>query len=242
MNTPKARTCTAREHGAITLDVRINVGSVRVIVEDREYAEVTLISPEGNESAARAVERATIDDHGDHLAVRVPNLEPTTARQHFGGVTQVVGHNLGVVVGVVYGDVVSIGGMSGGTVVGGVVTGGVGPLVGIVARLPLGSSLLAETVSASVDVSGTLLRAVVETVSGAVHIDTVSAPDLSTVSGRIAIDRLIGDGFAKTISGGITVAATDRCNLRAESVSGSIRVTGPIALSAHTVSGRVLNH
>ncbi|MFF5227325.1 DUF4097 family beta strand repeat-containing protein [Dactylosporangium sp. NPDC000521] len=238
MNAPKARTYTAREYGAITLDVRINVGSVRVIVEDREHAEVTLTSPDGNEPGAHAVERATIDDHGDHLAVRVPNLEPTTARQHFGGLTQVVGHNAGIVVGVVYGDVVSIGGMSGDAVVG----GGVGPLVDIVARLPLGSSLLAETVSASVDVSGALLRAVVETVSGAVHVDTVSAPDLSTVSGRITINRLIGDGFAKTISGGITVAATDRCNLRAESVSGSIRVTGPIALSAHTVSGRVLNY
>ncbi|MEV0570217.1 hypothetical protein [Dactylosporangium sp. NPDC050588] len=238
MNAPKARTYTARECGAITLDVRINVGSVRVIVEDREHAEVTLTSPDGNEPGAHAVERTTIDDHGDHLAVRVPNLEPTTARQHFGGVTQVVGHNVGIVVGVVYGDVVS----NGGTVVGGAVTGGVGPLVDIVARLPLGSSLLAETVSASVDVSGALLRAVVETVSGAVHVDTVSAPDLSTVSGRITINRLIGDGFAKTISGGIAVAATDRCNLRAESVSGSIRVTGPIALSAHTVSGRVLNY
>ncbi|MFF5229994.1 DUF4097 family beta strand repeat-containing protein [Dactylosporangium sp. NPDC000521] len=237
-----SRTYTAREFGAVTLDVRVNVGSVRVIVEDREHAEVTLTGPDGNDSAARAVERATIDDHGDHLAVRVPNLESTTVRQHFGGVTQVVGHNAGIVVGVVYGDVVSIGGMSGGTVVGGVVTGGVGPLVDIVARLPLGSSLLAETVSASVDVSGALLRAVVETVSGAVHVDAVSAPDLSTVSGRITIDRLIGDGAVKTISGGITVAATDRCNLRAESVSGSIRVTGPVALSAHTVSGRVLNY
>ncbi|MET7424219.1 hypothetical protein [Dactylosporangium sp. NPDC005555] len=242
MNAPKVTTYTAREYGAVTLDVRVNVGSVRVIVEDREYAEVTLTSADGNDAGARAVERTTIDDHGDHLAVRVPNLEASTARQHFGGVTQVVGHNAGIVVGVVYGDMVSFGSMSGGTVVGAVVTGGVGPLVDIVARLPLGSSLLAETVSASVGTGGALLRAVVETVSGAVHLDTVAAPDLSTVSGRITIDRLIGDGFAKTISGGITVAATDRCHLHAESVSGSIRVTGPIALSAHTVSGRVLNY
>ncbi|GAA2599037.1 hypothetical protein GCM10010399_32180 [Dactylosporangium fulvum] len=230
------RTYSARDRGAVTLDIRINVGSVRLIVEDRNYAEVVLTCPDGNDAAARAVQRTTIEEYDDYLTVRVPNLEPTTVRQHFDGVTQVVGHNVGVVVGVVYGSIVT---GVGGAVIGGMTAGGIGPGVDIAVRLPLGSSLIAETISASVDTSGALVRAVTESVSGSVHLDTVAAPDLSTISGRITIDHLIGDGYAKTTSGAITAAATDRCHLRAESVAGSIRVTGPINLSAHTVSGRV---
>lgn len=230
------KTYSARERGPVTLDIRVNVGSIRVTVEDRNYAEVFLTCHDGNAGATHAIERTEIEECDDYLIVRVPNLEPTTVRQHLDGVTQVVGHNVGVVVGVVYGSIVT---GVGGAVIGDMTTGSVSPAVDIAVRLPMGSSLIAETISASVDASGALLRAVTESVSGSVHLDTVAAPDLSTVSGRITIDHLIGDGYAKTTSGAITAAATDRCHLRAETVSGAIRVTGPIKLSARTVSGRV---
>ncbi|MFI5913740.1 DUF4097 family beta strand repeat-containing protein [Dactylosporangium sp. NPDC051541] len=213
---------TADASGPVLLHVGVSAGAVRVNVEDREFAEVTVTAD------ADITDRARFTGGYQFLKVEMPKAPP----QHVGGITQIAGVNVGMVVGVVYGDLVM---HTDGIVVGGF--GGAGPIVDI--RLPLHSSLYAETVSAPVSATGPLLTAYVQTTSGAIDLDTVAGPSLQSVSGRIRIANLLGIGSIKTICGDIAVTADDPSELNAHTISGDIRVRGPIRLHAHTVSGRV---
>jgi hypothetical protein len=222
----KTRTYTAEAPGPLMLQLRVLAGTVRVVVEDREHAEVTLTG-----RAADVIDGTRFAESYQRLKVDVPDPAPRS-----GGKVHVTGGNVGIVVGVVYGDVVMhAGGRAGGAVVGG--AGVAGTDVDI--RLPLHSSLCADTMSAPVSVTGALLTADVHTMSGAIVLDTVAGPRLLSMAGDITVANLIGFGSIETVSGDIDVTARVASELNAQSVSGDIRATGPIRLAAHSVSGRV---
>ncbi|WP_433051700.1 DUF4097 family beta strand repeat-containing protein [Dactylosporangium sp. CS-033363] len=224
----KSRTYTAAASGCLMVDVRVPAGSVRVIVEDRDHAEVTIIGPD-----ADVIDRTRFAESFQQLSVHVPD----SPAQPFGGPIHIAGGNVGMVAGVVYGSLIMHGNahQTTGMVFGGVAASG----TDIDIRLPPSSSLCVETVAASVDVTGPLLTAYVQSTSGAIRLDTVAGPQLETVSGRVTVADLIGIGSIETVSGDITVTSTAPSELNARSVSGNIRAVGPIRLAAHTVSGRV---
>lgn len=232
------RTHTAEQAGAIVFDVALTAGAIRVTVEDRPSAEVTVSTEQDSGPAADMVQAATFTERPGRLAVRVPDAPATisggTVHVSRGGRTVISTgsvFNAGVLM---FGSGVVV---NGGAVVGGVV---VGSPVTIDVRLPLGSTLVGKTTAADVETYGELAAADVETISGALSIDTVAQPRLRSTSGDIRIARLTGDGRLRTVSGDVRVHAAVECSLSAQSVSGDIRVSGArVDLDASSVSGRI---
>ncbi|RKR92703.1 hypothetical protein BDK92_7181 [Micromonospora pisi] len=235
------KTHTAEHPGPITLDARLASGAITVTVEDRTHAVITIATADNDGTSANAVNAARINDSGTKIAVGVDTAGGGSGgvviqsggvqRNMFntGGGVMIAGNNYGVI---------STG--NGSVVIGGgaVVIGG-SPIF-IEAKLPVGSSLLAETTDARVETTGSLDRAQVRTMSGHIRIDAVTTPDLHTMSGHIDIRALYGDGRAETMSGRITVVAAVECALRARSMSGDIEISGArVDLDASTMSGRL---
>lgn len=108
-------------------------------------------------------------------------------------------------------------------------------------RLPVGSSLDIETVSASVDVEGVRGKMRLTTVSGSIRArDGPSAFIAKSTSGSIEIESPGAGGKAQTISGGISLRGPGG-DLSAESVSGAILVKGGSLDSATltTTAGKI---
>ncbi len=129
-------------------------------------------------------------------------------------------------------------------------------------KVPLGSSLEVDTVSANIEVdkvSGELelesvsgdvtaggepKRFAAKTVSGDVRITATSAPGRAkSVSGQVKLTGVTGDVEAGSVSGTISVAGDGVARLDLETTSGDIRVDAGLAkdarLDAKTVSGTV---
>ena len=118
-------------------------------------------------------------------------------------------------------------------------------------RVPAGSRLVVETVSAAVEISKISGRAEVETVSGKVRVEgQASAVDVETVSGaidvtgsqtRISAESVSGSidlkGVAErveaaSVSGSVAVSAGEIEDGRFESVSGSVEFSGSLSSAA----------
>jgi DUF4097 and DUF4098 domain-containing protein YvlB len=129
-------------------------------------------------------------------------------------------------------------------------------------KVPAGSSLEVETVSAQIRVDEVLgaerLRSVsgaikvrgnprefdVKTVSGAVDVSATSAPGRAkSVSGAISLDGVTGSVEAGTVSGRILVKGGDVSRVELETTSGSIRFDAKLVkdgrLDAKTMSGSI---
>lgn len=130
-------------------------------------------------------------------------------------------------------------------------------------KVPAGSSLNAQTVSADIDVDGIRGTQRLESVSGdvetvgydaALDVRTVSgdanvrgqggaAATLATVSGDLTSRGLKGEVEAKSVSGELDVEVVDASRLRLKSVSGEIEALAGLTSSARaeieTVSGGI---
>ena len=249
------RTITADQPGTLTLDLALlTAGVITVTAEDdRERAEVVLTTADDEGTAADAINAATVHQDRAHLTVRLPDLGADNVNStviQTGGSVSVI-QTAGVVRGNVTG--LSITG-SGDVFVNGRridVTGGAGTVhvstgsgpIRIEARVPLGSSLAARTQSADVITHGVLHAVTARTMSGDVQLDTVHDFTAKTMSGDVIVDRLTGDGQAKTMSGTVRVDAPATgaipATLSASSMSGDVRTSGAIQVSARSMSGRV---
>jgi hypothetical protein len=235
------RTHTAEQAGAIVFDVALTAGTIRVTVEDRSAAEVTISTEQDRGPAAEMVRSATITERPGRLTIRVPDPAPVTVT----GVQAAGGHRGVTSAGrsnIVFNGTVTAGAIAFGS--GAVAIGGASVVVGapvtVEVRLPLGSSLTARTVAAEVETAGELAAADVTTIAGSILVAAVIRPRLESTSGEVRIDRLTGDGSLKTISGHTRVHAAVECSLRASSISGDIRVSGArVDLDASSVSGRI---
>ena len=111
-------------------------------------------------------------------------------------------------------------------------------------RVPAGSRVAVDTVSADVEVSGVSGDLDLQTVSGALRADG-AARELraQTVSGDIDLDSGGSRIRAKSVSGGIEVQGKSPEDVQMETVSGEIRYAGGLSkagsLEASTVSGGV---
>jgi DUF4097 and DUF4098 domain-containing protein YvlB len=111
----------------------------------------------------------------------------------------------------------------------------------LVIRVPQGSPLEVETVSASIEVSGVRAAVGLESVSGAIRVaDQPEALDAETVSGSIDVASAPDGAELASVSGAIRVGASQG-RVEAENVSGSILIEGGTIAggSFETVSGEI---
>jgi hypothetical protein len=241
---------TAQQPGPITFDARLTSGDIRVTIENRSHAEITISTADTTGPSADAVNDSTISDQGDRVTATVWTSGGSVVTQSGGvqtnvfssgsgvTITQVGGNVYGTVVGAVISgrDIFVNGARISGS--GGVVVGG-SPIL-IEARLPIGSSIAGDTTSADLNVTGPANRVQFRSVSGDLNLDGVASLDVSTTSGDIDVAAFAGSGHTRTVSGDVTVRAAQESTLQARTVSGDVRVSGArVALDASTVSGRV---
>jgi DUF4097 and DUF4098 domain-containing protein YvlB len=111
----------------------------------------------------------------------------------------------------------------------------------LVIRVPQGSPLEVETVSASIEVDGVGAAVELESVSGAIRVsDRPEALDVETVSGSIDVASAPDGAELASVSGAIRVGSSQG-RVEAENVSGSILVEGGTlgGGSFETVSGEI---
>ena len=108
-------------------------------------------------------------------------------------------------------------------------------------RLPAGSPLSVETVSASISVSGMSGGLELETVSGAIQIRGVPASlDIENVSGSVDVETAPSGSDVESVSGHIEIGSV-MGDFDAENVSGDIVINGGTLgeASMETVSGNI---
>jgi DUF4097 and DUF4098 domain-containing protein YvlB len=123
------------------------------------------------------------------------------------------------------------------------VTFGRGPEVRATLRVPHGSKLRCDVVSADVRAGGRLGEAEIQTVSGDMRVAEVdgrgtfktvsgdiavqrvgSEAQVTTVSGDVKVDELVGGGRVKSVSGDVLIDGVAGGSIGAQSVSGDVRV------------------
>lgn len=108
-------------------------------------------------------------------------------------------------------------------------------------RVPEGSDLEVETVSASTKVEGMTDGEIdAESTSGSITIDNCSGEiDVKSTSGSVSVEDARTDVSAETVSGSITISGSPG-PVDAESISGRIRIDDAHeSVSAETISGRI---
>ncbi|MFI9203905.1 DUF4097 family beta strand repeat-containing protein [Streptomyces sp. NPDC053048] len=253
------RTFVSQSSGPIVLGIDLPVGSVRVQVLDNiTAARVVLRTDDASGPAADAISRARSNQDGQALAVEVPEIPSNVITQTIRGnrITQTIGTLHGSVTGATF--------VNGKWVAGGVtgVMDVVSPIEAIV-TLPVGSSLAVVSQSADAIVRGNVDRMEFRSVSGDLRIDGAGSLNATTTSGDLSVGHLTGRLHAGSVSGDIAVGfysgthadlsttsgdvlvrAADATSgsLRAETVSGDVRVIGGssgLRISARSVSGDV---
>jgi DUF4097 and DUF4098 domain-containing protein YvlB len=110
----------------------------------------------------------------------------------------------------------------------------------LIVRVPRGSRVSVETVSADVEIGGVKGDVQVESVSGRVEVRDLGAVEIETVSGAIDVAKCAGPVEAASVSG---LVRTEDCGewLEVSTTSGDIDVTGglPGRVECETMSGRV---
>lgn len=243
------RTLNATTPGPISLNASLGAFDLTVIAEDRTHAEVIVSTTDDEGPSADAINAATLGETNNQLTVRFPQGAGGITIQSSGGF-QSVNFGGGMVISNVGGGVV-VGGNNYGVIstgrgvfVNGRQVQGVAfntAPVSVVARVPIGSSIDATSVSGDVGVTGTLDRADVDSTSGSVELSEVRDADVRTISGGIHVDRVTGRARLNSTSGSIDVTGPSTARCSARTVSGSIRAAGGIDLDASSVSGRVRN-
>lgn len=250
------RTITHTTAGPAVLELNVPSATVAVHCEDRNDSVVMLEAVDaGDREAARLIENTTATSDGDRFVVRVPRPSGTTV----GGAGSVfVTSN---------GNVIVSGGATGVTIVNGrVITGNAAVVytrgLRITARVPTGSTIVADGQTTDITVHGPARQVKATTVSGDVDVSaagTVRARSTSgdlrigdandvvaqMVSGDVRVRRLAGHANIHTVSGDITVHAVDESRVFAKAVSGDIDITADpgveVDADTRTVSGRTRN-
>ncbi|KUL64789.1 hypothetical protein ADL28_08885 [Streptomyces violaceusniger] len=252
------RTFEMSTPGPVVLGLHLPMGSVDAqVIDSLRTARVVLSTDDSSGPAADAVNQARARQDGQTLALEVPELPGNVMTQTIRG-NRIVQH-----MSVVTGSMTSV------TIVNGRVIHGNGvhtttTVSEIRARvlLPARSSLAVVSQSADAVVNGYVDRMEFRSVSGDLRLNgacelraQTTSGDLGivrvtdrltarTVSGDIAVDLYSGnDADLNTTSGDVIVRAADAAcgHLRAESVSGDVRVGGSrnLRVSAHSVSGDI---
>ncbi|MFJ2110588.1 DUF4097 family beta strand repeat-containing protein [Streptomyces sp. NPDC087850] len=243
------RTLTAAETGPVEIDASLlgHGGTLTIHAQsDCDRATLTITTTDETGPSADAVRDATLRRTGTGLAARVQGAGSSSGTtivtggqdgisvvQSFGTVTgTVIGMQVGG--GGVFINGVRVDGRSGGTIVQG------NSPIDITAIVPEGSSVTAHSESATVTAQGGLADVQANSVSGSVGVDHAQRADITTTSGRIAVNRA-DDINARSISGAIRLGRTDI--VTADTTSGRIAIDD-FGGTAHltSVSGAIRVH
>ncbi|MCO1581221.1 DUF4097 family beta strand repeat-containing protein [Crossiella sp. SN42] len=231
------KTFTASRPGPVLLVLDLDHGAITVTVEDREHAEITLtpLRP-GDETAAELIEGSTAEQHGQSWIITVPTAPGTDHHSVHGNV--VVNQVFGTVTSTMIGISTShsgqiIMGSPGDTTVSG------GPVRAEI-RLPQGSSVQADTVTANLSTTGEVDLLRFRSTSGSLSAAAAAEVHAVTMSGEVTAWQT-STARVKTMSGAIQLASTKFAS--ASTMSGAIRLTlaGGRA-KADSTSGTVTVH
>lgn len=247
------RSFTCPYVGPMTCNLQVPFGEITVIAGESTLQAEVAIEPahEDDHVAADLIDKATSTAQDGELRLLVPKPQRT---DHYGHSPLRPGAHAragAVVMGA--GNVTVVNGQ--------VITDGAaiedGGAVRVTARVPKGSTLLASTTSAGVNVEGEMTRvtfrstagsldleqaerATVHTLSGGLTATALGTLTAQTTSGNVLVEQL-GELSAHTVSGDVDVAALNGKRAQVNSTSGdvSVRIAGSANISAHTVSGDI---
>ncbi|MFF6992203.1 DUF4097 family beta strand repeat-containing protein [Streptomyces sp. NPDC010273] len=239
--------------GPIALDLAMNTGSIRVVVDpELKQARMVLTTEATSGPSADAVRDTTVSLTGQNLRVCVPDVAggmggSTTI--NMGGSTMTFSGGSGVQI---VGGNVHIGGHGGGKVfVNGREVPATGPAgdavtpISATIHLPSKSVAALSTHSANTVVMGTLARLEYDGTSGTLTAERVGDLEAVVTSGSVIVGEVSGPLDINLTSGSVNVGAYSGHCARLNLTSGSVRMaatsqaTGRLSVNATSGSVRV---
>ncbi|OPG10359.1 hypothetical protein B1R27_03180 [Streptomyces sp. GKU 895] len=238
--------------GPIAVDLTMNTGGIRVVVDPAlKQAQVVLKTEATSGPSADAIRDTAVRLNGQNLSIRVPDLAggfggSTTIRTgrntvtFSGGGVQIVGGN------------VYVSGHGGGKVfVNGrevTATGPAGEAVTPITaelHLPAKSVMLIRTHSADTVVRGTLARLEYDGTSGTLAADRVGDLDATITSGSVIVCEVTGPIDVNLTSGNLNIGAYSGHDARLTLTSGNVQMaataqaTGRLSVNATSGYARI---
>lgn len=238
--------------GPIAVDLTMNTGSIRVVVDPAlKHAQVALKTEATSGPSADAIRDTAIRLNGQNLSVRVPDvaggMSGSTTISTGNGTVTFSGGGVQIVGGNVY-----ISGHRGGKVfVDGrevTATGPAGEAVTPITaelRLPAKSVMLIRTHSADTVVKGTLARLEYDGTSGTLAADRVGDLDATITSGSVIVGEVTGPIDVNLTSGNLNIGAYSGHDARLTLTSGNVqmaataRATGRLSVNATSGYARI---
>ncbi|MYV51801.1 DUF4097 family beta strand repeat-containing protein [Streptomyces sp. SID3212] len=239
--------------GPIALDLTMNTGSIRVVVDSAlKQARIVLTTDAASGPSADAIRDTTVSLTGLNLRVRVPDVAggvggSTTIRMGGNTMTFSGGNGVQIVNGNVH-----ITGHGGGKVfVNGREVTATGPAgdavtpISAVVYLPKLSVAAISTNSANTVVTGSLARLEYDGTSGTLTAERVGDLEATVTSGSVIVGEVSGPLDINLTSGSVNVGAYSGHNARLNLTSGSVRMaatsqaTGRLSVNATSGSVRV---
>lgn len=247
------RTIPVDTFGPIALDLSMNAGSIRIVVDPTlKQASVVLKTEATSGPSAEAIHDTAARLQGQNLRVRVPDI----AGGMSGSTTISVGGNTmtfsgGSGVQIVGGNI-HISGHSGGKVFinGREVTAAgrsgdaVTPISAVV-HLPIGSTVLISTHTADTVVTGELARLEYNGTSGSLTAARVGELDARISSGSVIVGDVTGSLDVDLTSGNLGIGAYSGSDARLSLTSGNVRMaatpqaTGRLSVTATSGCARI---
>ncbi|MFF7022251.1 DUF4097 family beta strand repeat-containing protein [Streptomyces klenkii] len=247
------RTIPVAAFGPIALDLTMNAGSIRIVVDPTlEQAHVVLKTEATSGPSADAIRDTAVDLNGQNLTISVPDVAGSTG----GNTTVRIGGNLmtfsgGSGVQIVGGNV-HINGHGGGKIfVNGqevTTTGASGSAVtpiSAVVHLPAGSMAMVSTHTATTLVTGTLTRLEYDATSGVLTADRIGELDARVTSGSVTVGEVTGSLYVGLTSGNLGIGAYSGSDARLNLTSGNVRMaataqaTGRLTVNATSGCARI---
>jgi hypothetical protein len=239
--------------GPIALDLAMNTGSIRVVVDpELKQARMVLTTEATSGPSADAIRDTTVSLTGQNLRVRVPDIAggmggSTTIR--VGGNTMTFSGGNGVQI--VNGNVHITGHGGGKVFVNGREVTATGPAgdavtpISAVVYLPARSVAAIGTHSANTVVAGTLARLEYDGNSGTLTAERVGDLEAVVTSGSVIVGEVSGPLDINLTSGSVNVGAYSGHLARLNLTSGSVRMaataqaTGRLSVNATSGSVRI---
>ncbi|MGI5529394.1 DUF4097 family beta strand repeat-containing protein [Streptomyces syringium] len=239
--------------GPIALDLTMNTGSIRVVVDPAlKQARMVLTTEATSGPSVDAIRDTTVSLTGQNLRVRVPDIAggmgvSTTIRMGGNTMTFSGGNGVQIINGNVH-----ITGHGGGKVfVNGREVAATGPAgnavtpISAVVHLPARSVAAISTNSANTVVTGTLARLEYDGTSGMLTVDRIGDLEATVTSGSVIVGEVSGPLNINLTSGNVDVGAYSGHDARLKLTSGNVRMaatsqaTGRLSVNATSGSVRV---
>jgi hypothetical protein len=222
----------------ITLDVRLGGGSLRIIAEERDTAEVEVLPEQNNDASQEAATNTMVQLHGDTLFIHAPDQHGWLRRRSSALlVTARVPAGTGARIKTMSADVNGTGQLR---------STKLNTASGNLRLDQINGDLTVKTASGHLHVIQVDGRLTGHTASGNLTAEHVTGPtDVKSASGDLRIDRADADVAARSVSGDIRLGAARQGAVSLTTVSGDASV-GVVAgtgvwLDLTSVSGRTRN-